>query len=71
MKIQLTYKHQQNTGSVVERNDMKVFAYKLVKGDGYFDGKVIDDQGYFAPCPIFMVVKDRQNFEYDIYALAF
>ena len=71
MKIQLTYKHQQNTGSVVERNDMKVFAYILVKVDGYFDRKVIDDQGYFAPKPIFMVVKDGQNLEYDIYALAF
>ena len=50
---------------------MKVFAYILVKVDGYFDGKVMDDQGYFAPNPIFMVVKDRQNLEYDIYALAF
>ena len=56
---------------MVERNDMKVFAFILVKVDGYFDGKVMDDQGYFAPNPIFMVVKDRQNLEYDIYALAF
>ena len=46
-------------------------SFILVKGDGYFDGKVIDDQGYFAPNPIFMVVKDKQSMEYDIYALGF
>lgn len=46
-------------------------SFILVKGDGYFDGKVVDDQGYFAPNPIFMVVKDKQSMEYDIYALGF
>lgn len=37
----------------------------------YSDGKIINDQGYFVPSPIFMVVEDKQNLEYDIYALAF
>ena len=46
-------------------------SFILVKGDGYFDGKVVDDQGYFASNPIFMVVKDKQCMEYDIYALGF
>ncbi len=37
----------------------------------YFDGKIINGQGYFAPNPIFMVMKDKQSMEYDIYALGF
>ena len=55
--------------SSTRKGHINMDSFILVKGDGYFDGKVIDDQGYFAPNPIFMVLKDRQNLEYDIYAL--
>ncbi len=35
MKIQLTYKHQQNTGSVVERNDYYPMGIRTATGNSY------------------------------------
>ena len=34
-KIQLTYKHQQNTGNVVERNDYYPLGMRTVTGNSY------------------------------------